>query len=70
MDFEAILERAGLTEEQKQEYREINERIEQHRISAKMPDYCAVGMNRCVSCGWIGKYKVSGCPSCNQSFVE
>lgn len=34
------------------------------------PDYCEIGMIRCVSCGWEGEYPVSGCPKCNKSFVE
>ena len=32
-------------------------------------DYCEVGMSSC-SCGWVGKYPVSGCPECNRSFCE
>ena len=38
--------------------------------SEKKPGYCAIGMDRCVECSWQGDYPVSGCPSCNQSFVS
>jgi hypothetical protein len=33
------------------------------------PGYCEIGMSSC-RCGWRGEYPVSGCPSCNRSFVE
>ncbi len=33
------------------------------------PNYCEIGSMTC-RCGWVGEYPVSGCPCCNQSFVE
>jgi len=35
----------------------------------QMSDYCQVGSDHCFSCGWQGKYRVSGCPLCHASFV-
>ena len=43
---------------------EIREQEEKQR------DYCPIGMSHCVCCGWRGKYPVSGCPNCHNSFVE
>lgn len=43
----------------------LNEYIKQNRPA----DYCEIGMSSC-SCGWSGKYPLSGCPRCSHSFVE
>jgi hypothetical protein len=34
------------------------------------PDYCEIGMIVCPHCGYDHGYPVSGCHSCNRSFVE
>ncbi len=43
----------------------LNDYIENNRPA----DYCEIGMSSC-SCGWSGKYPLSGCPRCSHSFVE
>jgi len=39
-------------------------------LNKQNKDYCEIGMSNCGSCGWQGEYPVSGCPNCNNSFVE
>jgi hypothetical protein len=52
-------------------FQEINECFENARRELWKPDdYCEAGMSRCVCCGWVGDYPLSGCPSCNHSFTE
>jgi hypothetical protein len=43
---------------------------EEEKLEKEPKDFCPVGMSHCSSCGWTGKYPVSGCPQCRRSFCE